>query len=112
MLKIINQTIVFLLELMMLGSLAYFGFQKGNGHLYKYTLAIVLPILAIILWGYWAAPKSAHRLSMPYLAIFRLALFLLASYLLYRCEQIKFALIFALASTITQVASIFLEEND
>ncbi len=112
MLKIVNQTIVFLIELIMIGTFAYFGYQIGNSIFAKYALAISLPILAIILWGYWAAPKSVHRIMMPYLALFRLSLFLLASYLLYRCGQNKFAIILAIFSLSTQIASIILEGNE
>ena len=109
MLKYVNQPIVFIIELAMLGSFAYFGFQKGNSTLAKYTLAIIIPAIAIVLWSYWAAPKSAHRLVMPYLAIFRLALFLAASYLLYACHQTKLAIILAVLSVVTQVVSYFTE---
>ncbi|AHM59321.1 hypothetical protein D770_05270 [Flammeovirgaceae bacterium 311] len=112
MLKIINQTIVFLIELIMFGSFAYFGFQKGNGLFEKYGFAIILTLLAIILWAYWAAPKSNNRLTMPYLAMFRLSLFFLASYFLYRCGQTKFAIILTIVSAVTQIASIFLEDNE
>lgn len=112
MLKIINQTIVFLIELIMFGSFAYFGFQKGNDLFQKYGFAIILSFLAIFMWAYWAAPKSGNRLSMPYLAIFRLSLFLLASYFLHKCGHTKFALILAFISLITQISSVFLEPNE
>nr|WP_294896012.1 YrdB family protein [uncultured Pedobacter sp.] len=112
MLKIVNQTIVFLIELIMFGSFACFGFQKGNGLVLKYGFAILLTLLAILLWAYWAAPKSENRLKMPYLAIFRLFLFFLASFFLYRLGFTKFALILAFISTVTQIASVFLEGNE
>ena len=95
----------------MFGSFAYFGFQKGNGLFTKYGFAIILTLLAVVLWAYWAAPKSKNRLTMPYLAMFRLSLFFLASYILYRCGQTKFALILAIVSAVTQIAGIFLEDN-
>lgn len=107
MLKIINLALVFLIELIMFGSFAYFGFQKGNGLFQKYGFAIILTLLAVVLWAYWASPKSGNRLKMPYLAIFRLSLFLLASYFLYRCGHANFALILAIFSTVTQISSVF-----
>lgn len=106
MLKIINATVVFVIELVMFGAFAYFGFQIGDGGLEKYAFALALPLLAVVIWAYWAAPKSKKRLAMPYLAVFRLFLFLLAAYLLYRCGQTKFALILAVVSAVTQTASV------
>ncbi len=111
MLKIVNQLIVFIIELIMLGSFAYFGFQKGNTSLVKYALAITIPLLVIALWSYWAAPKSTHRLNMPYLALLRLSFFLLASFALYKCDQTKYAIILAVFSTLTQIISLFTEQN-
>lgn len=110
-LKIVNQGIVFIIELIMLCSFAFFGFQKGNTTLVKLASAIAIPMLTIVIWSYWAAPKSRHRLDMPYLALFRLLLFLLASLALYKCGQIKYAIILAVFSTLTQIISL-LKEND
>lgn len=109
MVKIVIPVVVFLIELVMLGSLAYFGYQKGNGPVVKYVLAIILPVVSIILWGYFAAPKSDHRLAMPYVAMFRLGMFLAASYALYKCGETRIALILALVSTATQLACLYLE---
>ena len=95
----------------MLGSFAYFGIQKGSSTFIKYASAIVIVAVAIFLWSYFAAPRSAHRLRMPYLAIFRLAMFLIASYLLHRCDQTKFAIIMAAFSTATQIVSLFTERD-
>lgn len=110
MLRYTNQIAVFIIELIMIGSLAYFGFQKGSSTIAKYALAIMLPVLAILLWSYFAAPKSSHRLKMPYLALFRLTLFLIASYLLYKCNKSEAAILVAVLSTITQVVSYFLDD--
>lgn len=105
MFRTIIQITVFVIELIMIGAFAYFGFQKGNSTLIKYLLAIILPVFVVLLWGYFAAPKSLHRLEMPYLVIFRLALFLVASYLLYRSNQTNIAIVVALLSIFTQIAS-------
>ncbi|MEQ9442509.1 MAG: YrdB family protein [Cyclobacteriaceae bacterium] len=111
MLKYTNQILMFVVELIMVGSFSYFGYQKGNTTLMKYGLAIVIPAIAILLWGYWAAPKSTHRLSMPYLALFRGIMFLVAAYFLYQCNHPKFATILAILSVINQVVSYFTENE-
>lgn len=110
MFKYINQITVFIIELIMIGSFAYFGFQKGTTPLVKYTLAITLPLLAILAWSYFAAPKSGHRLPMPYLALFRLTLFLAASYYLYATNKGSAALVLALLSVATQIVGYFLDD--
>lgn len=111
MLKLVNQTIVFILELIMIGWFAFFGFRLGNTTLTKYAFAVIVPVVATLLWGYWAAPKSANRLKMPYLALFRLSMFLLTSYFLYVGGQTSFAIVLAVISVITQVGSYFIEND-
>lgn len=111
MIKYINSTIVFIIELGMLASFAYFGYQIGNHSWSKIVLAIALPMVIIIIWGYWIAPKSAHRFRMPYVAIVRLLLFLIAAYLLYHLNVIKLAIIMAILSFITQTVSFFTEKD-
>jgi hypothetical protein len=101
----LNKGIVFLLEIVMIVSCAYFGFQKGTNIYAKWMLAIILPALAILLWGYYAAPKSSHRLSMPHLAVFRALMFLAAACCLYRCNKISAAISLAVLSFATQFLS-------
>ena len=108
MVKAINRIAVFVIELIMTATFAHVGFQKGNNMLSKYSCAFILPLVVILLWSYFAAPKSSHRLKMPYLAIFRLALFLTAAYLLYKSGQINFAIVLAFSSVITQMISCFI----
>lgn len=110
LLKYSNQTLIFFLELMMIGSFAYFGFQKGHTALFRYIWAIALPAAVIICWGLWAAPKSSNRLPMPYLVLFRAALFLLASYFLYACGQMNLAIVIALFAVVTQVVSYYFRD--
>ena len=110
MFRTINQITVFFIELIMLGTFACVGFQKGNSILIKYLLSIILPVSVILLWGYFAAPKSPNRLEMPYLVIFRLVLFLSTSYLLYKLNQVNVAFVVALLSISTQITSYFLND--
>jgi hypothetical protein len=107
MLRYVNQLVVFLLELVMFGALGFYGFQKGSGTTTKYALAVILPAIAVLLWGYYAAPKSSHRLPMPYLALFRGVFFLCAAYLLYECGQKNWALLVAALAPITQAISYY-----
>lgn len=109
MFKYINATVVFILELIMVGSFAWFGFRTGDSVLVRYILAVALPAVAIALWAYWAAPKSSRRLRMPFLVLFRLAMFLLAGFALYLGNRPTFALVVAVLALVTQTISYFNE---
>ena len=83
-LRIINQITAFLLEIYMFIALGFIGYQLGKSVLIKYTLVIGLPLMAIVLWGLFAAPKSNFRLGLPWRIIFEIILFSITSFLLYK----------------------------
>lgn len=105
MLKTLNQTITFLLEVAMLISFGYYPMVKSWNLLPKISLAISLIVAAVLLWAIFAAPRSVNRLDMPYLALFRGALFLIASFLLYQSGQKNIALVLAALAIVTQTFS-------
>lgn len=103
-LKGLNQVLYFLLELGMLGSFGYAGFQSSQHPVWKYIIAICLPLAAATLWGLFAAPRSEYRLEFHYRTLFALTMFGLAFFLLYRTGQSRLAItlaILALASELT-----------
>ncbi len=110
LLKTLNQTITFLLEIAMLFALGYYGMTKSWNLFSKLLLAVLLIGIAVFLWGMYAAPRSSNRLEMPALAFFRASLFLTASFLLYQSGQKNSALIFAGLTIVTQTISCFTEK--
>ncbi|GAB4029722.1 YrdB family protein [Spirosoma jeollabukense] len=107
LLKGLNQLLYFLLELGMLGSFGYAGFQSSQHPVWKYIIALGLPLVAATLWGHFAAPRSSHRLEFPFRSLFALTMFGLAFFLLYRTGQTRLAItlgILALASEVTAIA--------
>ncbi len=56
-----NLALKFLLELAAVVAFAYWGAKTGHGVL-AVVLAIVAPMVAIVLWGVFAAPRSGRRL--------------------------------------------------
>lgn len=107
LLKGLNQILYFLLELGMLGSFGYAGFQSSQHPYGKYIIAIGLPLVAATLWGIFAAPRSGYRLEFPLRSLFSLTLFGLAFFLLYRTGQTRLAItlgILALASEVIAIA--------
>ena len=58
MLRTANLALRFLLELCALGSLGYWGVQRGTSVALKVILAILLPLAMAVLWGTFVAPKA------------------------------------------------------
>ena len=68
LLKGINLLVRFLLELSMLAAVGYWGFKMHSGGVVKILFGLGLPILIAVIWGYFMAPKSTHRLTgIPFL---------------------------------------------
>lgn len=82
--KILHLLIAFLLEIGMLVALGYWGFQKSESQLLKYTLVIGIPLVAAVLWGILAAPRSQYRLQLPFRLAFAFLLYSMATIALYQ----------------------------
>ncbi|MFN8343695.1 MAG: YrdB family protein [Spirosomataceae bacterium] len=108
--KTIYLTVSFLLEIAMLISYGYYGMNRPWNFLPRLLVTIAMIAAAIALWGLWAAPKSGHRLAMPYLPIFRASMFFLAAFLLYQSGQKNGAFLFFALTVVTQTMSYFTEK--
>jgi Protein of unknown function (DUF2568) len=73
-----NLALKFLLELAAIAALAYWGATVGEG-VVSVILALGVSALFIVLWGRFAAPRSAHRLPARSRIPFELGLFALAA---------------------------------
>lgn len=93
--KILNQFIQFIVEMAMLVALGYSGFQLGKTSLEKYAFAILFLAVTIVLWWLFASPKAPYRLELPIRLFFKLALFIVTAFLLYKSGQTNIAIIFA-----------------
>jgi hypothetical protein len=96
-------TVAFLLELCMLFSLGYYGFNCGADKIWRLILMISLPLIAIVLWGYFAAPRSANRLPIPYRILFELSLYFITSFLLYKAGSHNYAFILAGTAVLSEL---------
>ena len=99
-LKNANLALAFFLELGVLVALGYWGFHTGPNILVKIGLGIGLPVIAIIVWGFWGAPNSTTQLQGFWFLLLQIIFFGAAAVALYTANQrtlgIAFALIFAL----------------
>lgn len=94
LIKSINQIVAFFLELGMLAAVGRWGYLQGKTTISKYGIALLLIAVVVVLWGYFAAPKSANRLSLGYRIIFEFVLFMLATFMLHKSGQSNYAIAF------------------
>jgi uncharacterized protein DUF2568 len=73
-----NLALKFLLELAAFAAFAYWGASTGNG-VVSVVLAVGAPLVFIVLWARFAAPRSARRLPLHPRMVFELGVFALAA---------------------------------
>lgn len=109
MIKSINQIVAFALEIIMLVTYGYFGMTRPWNLIVRLLFTILVISLAVLLWSKFAAPKSGQRLKMPYLALFRAAMFLVAAFFLFQTGHKNLAFMVTGVIIITQLVSYFTE---
>jgi hypothetical protein len=89
-----NLALAFLLELIALYLLGYWGFHLAIPPFWKWVLGTGAPLLFLMAWRIWAAPKSKSRLKGWKLCSYKVAAFGLAALALWACGQTQRALVF------------------
>jgi Protein of unknown function (DUF2568) len=102
-LKFINAGLAFILELVMLASLGYWGFYGEKSVLAKWVLGIGLPVLTAVVWGIFLAPRAMYRLGNISGNLLSLILFLSAATTLFYTGHTLLAIIFAATAVINRV---------
>lgn len=100
--KGLNSALAFVLELAMLAGFGYWGFQTAASAGMKVLLGLGLPIIALLLWGVFFAPRSSRRLSLIPGVLLSLGLFWLSAAALYAAQQQQPGLIFAIVAVINR----------
>ncbi|MDD9381825.1 YrdB family protein [Streptomyces sp. ZAF1911] len=59
-----NEGLAFLLELLALGLLAWWGCTRDIGRAGSLALAVAAPLAAAVLWGMFAAPKARYAVPL------------------------------------------------
>ena len=77
-LKAVNLGVKFLLELAAFAAFVWWGGTVGHG-VVSVVIAIAAPLLAVVLWGLWAAPRARRRLPLSRRVPFELTVFALAA---------------------------------
>ncbi len=104
LLKNVNLALAFVLELGVLASLCYFGFVSGPSTFVKIVLGIGLPVVAIVIWALFGAPKSQWQFTGFWFLLLQILFFGSAALALYvsgqRVPGIVFALLFVLNTSL------------
>jgi hypothetical protein len=95
-LKNMNLALAFLLELAVLVALGYWGFSSGEGMPARIGLGVGAPLVAVIVWALFGAPRSTRRLQGFWLLILRVAFFGSAVLALVAAAQPLLGIVFAL----------------
>ena len=77
----------FALELCLLATLAYWGWQLDQGWLLRLAAGLGAPLLASIIWGRFVSPRASRRLADPLRLGLELLLFGIGSALLVTAGQ-------------------------
>lgn len=91
-----NLALAFFLELGVLAALAYWGFQTGQGALARIGLGIGAPLLAVVVWGLFGAPKAVWPLEGPWRLLLQVVFFGSAAVALFAAGQRVVGMVFAL----------------
>lgn len=89
-----NLALRFLLELVALGVLAYWGWQAGTG-VVRMLLGVGAPLAFAAIWGVLVAPKASRRIPDPARLLLELVLFSVVVTALVAVGQPIWALVFA-----------------
>jgi hypothetical protein len=74
----------FLLELIAIAAFSYWGYGIKAGLVVKILLAIAMPLVVIVIWGLYLAPKASYPVfSYPVRTMLKLVVFVFASAALY-----------------------------
>ena len=76
--KALNLGLKFVLELAAFAALAWWGGTVGHG-VVSVLVAIAAPLLAVVVWGRWAAPRASRRLPVSRRVPLELGVFALAA---------------------------------
>ncbi|MET9853679.1 YrdB family protein [Streptomyces sp. NPDC006450] len=104
---LVNEGIAFLLELMILVVLAWWGFSRDIGWAGSLGLAVAAPAAAAVLWGMFAAPKSRFTVPLAAQLAVKAVVFGAAALALLALGQRQPALWFAVAVVVNTALSAY-----
>ncbi|MGG3507596.1 YrdB family protein [Paenibacillus lautus] len=103
MFKVLNLAIRFILELILLFSIGYWGFHFGSGLVAQVVLGIGLPLLAAVIWGMTISPKARIKLPLAVVLLIEFLIFATAVACQVSSGLITFAIVFAFVALVNRL---------
>ncbi|MFE4264979.1 YrdB family protein [Streptomyces sp. NPDC056883] len=104
---LVNEGIAFLLELLILVVLAWWGFSRDIGWAGSLGLAVAAPAAAAVLWGMFAAPKARYAVPLAAQLGVKAVVYGAAALALFALGQRQPALWFAVAVVVNTALSAY-----
>ncbi|MCM1971420.1 MULTISPECIES: YrdB family protein [unclassified Streptomyces] len=102
---LVNEGIAFLLELLILVVLAWWGFSRDVGWVGSLALAVAAPAAAAVVWGMFAAPKARYAVPLAAQLAVKAVVYGAATLALFALGQRQPALWFAVAVVVNTALS-------
>jgi uncharacterized protein DUF2568 len=89
-----NDGLRFMLEMVLLASLAYWGFSQHAGAV-QWLLGLGAPLLVAAVWGRFIAPKASHPTTDPARLLLEVVVFAAGVAALFAADRTALAVVFA-----------------
>lgn len=96
----VNAAVRFLLELVAIGVLGYWGYSVGQSQLLKVGLGLGVPLVVIVGWGLLGSPAAPYRLTQPWRLVLEILILGGAAVALYLIDRPGVAGLFALVAAV------------
>jgi uncharacterized protein DUF2568 len=110
-LKDANLALRFVLELVAVAALAYWG-SRLDGVLVSVLVGTAAPVIVVVLWGLFAAPRSSRRLPSRLRVPFELGVFALAAGALVAVGWTLIAIALAAVVAVNAVLLVWLDQTE
>lgn len=94
--KNVNLLLRLILELCVVVSVGYWGFHIRGSSVMKWVIGFGAPIIILIIWGTFIAPKSAHQLPAALRLCLELIVFGTGAFALWVCGFPNLAKVFSI----------------
>jgi len=104
-------TVRFLCEIAMLVALAYWGLTAFDGAL-SYVVGVGAPLVAILIWAHYVAPKARHPVSLPVRLAIEDGLFVATTLALNSVDRLALGLVFLAAALTSSSLNAWMETTE
>ncbi|MHC9537377.1 YrdB family protein [Dellaglioa sp. BT-FLS60] len=99
----LNLGVRFLIEVMTFIIIVCVGFSEFSMP-FNILLGIVLPLIFVVLWAFFVAPKSSYKSNIIVRLIIELVIFSTTTILIYQTVSIKLGIIYCILVLINDIA--------